>query len=550
MKTILIVDNNPVIRKVLSSVLEKENFQVQTAHDGLDALDVLESFIPDIIFLDLIMPNINGEQFTKIIAARNELKHTKIIIISAVAVESSNEYRVEGVHGCIAKSPQLSQHVLELSKKLSNSQYELAGSELIGATGVYPREATKELLQVNRHLQVVLQNMNEGIIELSRDFRVIFANPAVVKLMGLSFDKILAAHFIDFFQGDDQKRVEHILSRSTHSADFLSVSDDDPVALNDKHVAINCIPVSDRENVTLMVIMQDVTKKKLAENKLVETKEYLSSVFNSVQAGIVVFDAEDCTIVDANPRALEMLGLSMAEIVGRNCKEFWCPESMGKCPILQSQRNSFQSTHSLKNNKGATIVIHKTATVCMIDGRRHVVESFFDISEQKNLEKKLHSLAITDELTKLLNRRGFLMMAKKQLDIADRTQGKLFLLFADVDNLKWINDSFGHDIGDQALIKVANILSSFRSSDIIARLGGDEFAILISDPVSTGGELQLRARFNGLLEEENLKNELGFELGVSFGVITYDPQNPCDITNLIAMADQRMYLSKKEKKKI
>ena len=131
--------------------------------------------------------------------------------------------------------------------------------------------------------------------------------------------------------------------------------------------------------------------------------------------------------------------------------------------------------------------------------------SFLDISEQKKLEQKLHSLSITDELTGLLNRRGFMMMAKKQLRIADRNQGKLFLIFADLDNLKWVNDTYGHDIGDLLLVKVAKILSSFRRSDIIARLGGDEFAILLSDSSDSGGEKKLAARFEQLLQEENKK---------------------------------------------
>ena len=91
-------------------------------------------------------------------------------------------------------------------------------------------------------------------------------------------------------------------------------------------------------------------------------------------------------------------------------------------------------------------------------------------------QEKYRTLSLYDELTQLHNRRGFDVLAEQQLKIANRTRNRTLLLFADVDNMKLINDNFGHQEGDKALIDTANILKkSTRKSDIIARIGGDEF---------------------------------------------------------------------------
>jgi diguanylate cyclase (GGDEF)-like protein len=86
---------------------------------------------------------------------------------------------------------------------------------------------------------------------------------------------------------------------------------------------------------------------------------------------------------------------------------------------------------------------------------------------------------LTDELTGLYNRRGFFVSAQQQLKLANRYNKGIFIFSADLDDLKIINDNFGHKTGDSALVETANILKkTFRESDIIARIGGDEFVIL------------------------------------------------------------------------
>ena len=121
------------------------------------------------------------------------------------------------------------------------------------------------------------------------------------------------------------------------------------------------------------------------------------------------------------------------------------------------------------------------------------------------------------------------------------------LIFADVDNLKQVNDSFGHDAGDKILIHASKILRSFRSSDIVARMGGDEFAILVIGDEAQNSKPQIEKRFTDLIDES--KNEFGddYQLSMSHGVVQYDPSTPSSLEQLLSQADSLMYECKKER---
>jgi diguanylate cyclase (GGDEF)-like protein len=142
--------------------------------------------------------------------------------------------------------------------------------------------------------------------------------------------------------------------------------------------------------------------------------------------------------------------------------------------------------------------------------------------KQSLLERELRSLALTDDLTCLYNRRAFLALATQQMRLTRRKGEGLLLFFADVDNLKDINDSYGHREGDLALIRTADALEqTFRDSDIIARLGGDEFAVLALEASCQNQKVILR-RLEESLQGSNAE-ESRYQLSLSVGVARLDP---------------------------
>lgn len=165
------------------------------------------------------------------------------------------------------------------------------------------------------------------------------------------------------------------------------------------------------------------------------------------------------------------------------------------------------------------------------------------------LERELRQLALTDDLTCLYNRRGFFAAATQQMKLAQRNRRGVLLFFFDLDNLKDINDSFGHREGDRALVRTADALEEvFRDSDILARLGGDEFAALAFD-ASARNEHSILHRLEKSVHDAN-RDEPRYILSVSTGTARYDPAGGGSLADLIAEADRAMYGKKKNKQRL
>jgi two-component system cell cycle response regulator len=167
--------------------------------------------------------------------------------------------------------------------------------------------------------------------------------------------------------------------------------------------------------------------------------------------------------------------------------------------------------------------------------------------ERHRLQKNLQDLSLTDDLTGLHNRRGFMVLAEQHLRVIQR-KGAALLVYLDLDDLKTINDTYGHLEGNRALIVTANILRAcFRQSDILARLGGDEFCMLMTDAGQDSAQhvrkrLQQRADFvNGLSTWQ-------FEVSLSVGTADVPVVHQPPLEQLLRIADTRMYEEKRDKK--
>jgi two-component system cell cycle response regulator len=157
----------------------------------------------------------------------------------------------------------------------------------------------------------------------------------------------------------------------------------------------------------------------------------------------------------------------------------------------------------------------------------------------------LRSLSLLDELTGLHNRRGFVSLAEERLKLTARQGARSSLIFIDVDNLKYINDNFGHREGDYALQQIAGLLREcFRESDIIGRLGGDEFCVLISQAGETG-DLLIRRRLSQLIAKSNENSSRFYALSVSLGIV--DVAGSHELEQQINRADALMYEHKRAK---
>jgi diguanylate cyclase (GGDEF)-like protein len=207
-------------------------------------------------------------------------------------------------------------------------------------------------------------------------------------------------------------------------------------------------------------------------------------------------------------------------------------------------------TAALENKKQAFEVLREGAQDYLVKGEVDVKllrRALYYAIERHRSRVLLQQLSFNDELTGLLNRRGFLSMAQQQLKIAQREDWELVLLFADLDSLKNINDNFGHTEGDRALKSIATVLiKTFRTSDLIARLGGDEFIVLALNAPAAGVQ-KMKARLKSNLDQHNSQNRY-YQLSLSIGIAQFDPNHETSLESMIMEADKALYDNKRKKR--
>jgi diguanylate cyclase (GGDEF)-like protein/PAS domain S-box-containing protein len=168
--------------------------------------------------------------------------------------------------------------------------------------------------------------------------------------------------------------------------------------------------------------------------------------------------------------------------------------------------------------------------------------------QRTRTEDALREMSLVDELTRVYNRRGFMTLAEQQIKVAHRTKKEMSLFYADLDDLKKVNDAFGHKEGDSALVAAADLLREvFRDSDIIARLGGDEFVVLAID-VAEGKGTALARRLRERVQARNARPDVAYPVSFSLGIARYEPDRPVSLEELLAQADGKMYQDKSSKK--
>ena len=270
-KKILVVDDNRMILKFLSNLLDGEGHEVKTCEDGLSALSLLTTFEPDIVFVDLIIPKIGGDKLCQIIRTMEHMKNCYLVIISAAVAEMDLDFRKIGVNACIAKGPfgQMGKHVLAAIKDSNDpskviSEHEILGIASVSGIPVYARRMTKELLGRNRHLETILESMNEGIVEVYTG-RVVYANSAAVKLFAVPLENLLSAKPQELFDDAFKSRIDVLMNRGTQTMPVVGLTR--PLELNGRQIVIRSFPVKAEADTTIL-LLTDVTDQRDLEYQL------------------------------------------------------------------------------------------------------------------------------------------------------------------------------------------------------------------------------------------------------------------------------------------
>ncbi|MBM9536341.1 hybrid sensor histidine kinase/response regulator [Desulfobulbus alkaliphilus] len=266
---VLVVDNSPVIRRILRYVLEAEGCEVQVAEDGLDALDCIARRRPDIIFTDLIMPRIDGEKLCYIVRHSPELKDIFLVVLSGVALEDNDNALQTGADICIAKGQSgiMKTHVLAALEQYRSGRP--GDNSIRGLDGLFPREVTHELLVSKKHRDIILAKMTEGVVELNHEGRIVMANGVAVTLFGRPEARILGSPLDQFLPEAAQQRLADWMEMCAASFEYLPLvfGYDDPIHLEDRVITCNLVPVAEDDSFFIIGILQDVSRRKMLEQR-------------------------------------------------------------------------------------------------------------------------------------------------------------------------------------------------------------------------------------------------------------------------------------------
>jgi len=329
MTKILVVDNDKFILEFMNDVLSERGHEVVTAEGGLPAVDILKTYTPDIVFVDLVMPNIEGKQLCKIIRGMPELKDVAMVILSAIATEEGIKIEEFKADACIAKGPvkEMAKQIVEIVDKLAPTSLSGLPGVTTGVPGVYSRNITKELLSIKNHFQIILGKISEGVLEVTSAERIVYANSIALSIIEIPEEKLLGSHFIDLFADDDHHRVAELMKPSGDKPQITT--EEFPLRLNEHQVTLQFLPINEYA-ATSLVILNDITEclRAKEEKKQLEAQLHQSQRLKSLGtlAGGIAHEFNNALMgIIGN---IELLKMDLPEDEGRD-KYFETMKSSG-----------------------------------------------------------------------------------------------------------------------------------------------------------------------------------------------------------------------------
>jgi len=429
---------------------------------------------------------------------------------------------------------------------------QIDGEDLIYASArdiTLRKKAEEAVKAAAREWSASFDAMADGVSLHSANYTILNVNHSLCTMLGKGREELIGKKCYEVFHGANSPIAGCPLERATETLRKEYAEIFEP-AVN-LWLAVTTAPILDDSGRVSKIVhtIRDITERKRADQSLLESEEKYRSLVESTDDSIYVVD-RNYKYLHINKKHMARMDISGEEYIGRAYSEFHGDEETRL--FIRDVDKVFETGEPVrreyKSNRDNKYFAQTLSPVKNSTGQSVAVTIISkDITKHKNMEEKLRTLSLTDELTGLYNRRGFFTLCDQILKLCRRQKKAAFLLYADLDHLKEINDRLGHQEGDKILVETADIFKkTFRDSDIIARIGGDEFIVF---PVGSTKEdsASITARFLRKIESYNEKKAGKYVLSISFGTSCYDPENPCSIDELVAEAEKLMYVRKKDK---
>jgi len=348
--------------------------------------------------------------------------------------------------------------------------------------------------------------------------------------------------------------IEHLSQHATdHKNEYaLETSNRLNSALNLINWGLLVIPLVLISGLLMFELLRKIKK---VNHRLEGSYRFLSDLFEAAPDPMMIID-ETGLITEVNQEACNLFGSTRKNLEGRTVESLM-PQRFRKQHV-KTREDSFNVTESRMLNSALElyalgkdneeIPVEISLSYTMRDDKRNAIVTLRDITEKKRVEENIKHLAQYDQLTNLPNRALFDDRLKHAIDRAQRNKTKIGLMFVDLDGFKNINDSLGHQAGDELLIIIAERLSSVvRSEDTVARFGGDEFVIILEDLKHSDYAAIVAKKILKVVSDDIYLSSQEVRVGASIGISIF-PDNGNDAINLINKADISMYQAKKHGK--
>jgi len=346
------------------------------------------------MFVDLIMPNINGKKLIKVIRNIPKLKDVYIVILSAIVAEEEIDIAELGANTCIAKGPlkEMGGNILGVLDQPDLASEKCLSGKIIGIESVYPQIITEELLSVKRHSEIFLERMSEGIIEINSKGRILFANPTALSIFDMSEENLLGSYFIELFSEDERKRIVSLMETAIDKP--KKINEDSPVCLKEYLITLDILPLQ-TEGHTYIIILNNVTERKKAEKYLRETNKFLKSILDSSFSISIVSTDLEGKILFWNKGAENIFGYKSEEILGRKINFLYHEDEKERVekeikPLVTNEKRE-TSCEVRQVTKGGRILWMKLNLSPRLDDG-HVIGILGigeDISERKQMQNEL-----------------------------------------------------------------------------------------------------------------------------------------------------------------
>ena len=371
-----------------------------------------------------------------------------------------------------------------------------------------------------------------------------FANQGYAAYNGHTTESILGLTVQEAIGDKAWRAIQPYVERSVHGEHVKYAREQTLPNGEVRMIEVNLIPHFNarHEQLGSFVLITDITDRWRAEATVRQSEERMRKFTEATDEAIVFH--RDGVITDGNEALTRLTGYSLAEVLGRSIFNFISPE--WRAVAYEYTRGGREHPYevTIRHKDGHTIpveVVGKTMPQLHADYRIVVVR---DITARKEAQERETFLALHDTLTQLPNRRSLMEQLGKALSMARRRKSQVAVLFINLDHFKTVNDSLGHQAGDQLLRDVAERLrQGVRDTDLVARLSGDEFAAVLTDIASPADAAKVADKLLEAMRGVFTVDQLPVTMSPSIGISMF-PDDDATAEGLLRCADTAMYHAK------